>query len=1296
MNGHESLINEFTTATATTATAVTATTGSAFAEGLWAYWLAMPHRALDEAFSVCPSLAAIFSQSLADWADIAVFLTCCYVVIAVQGRRLNSDRLDSGTVVDPSTVVAPSNVNYVPWVQATASLFGLAHILQISHLPDSVQLLSTIAKLLAVATATVGFLKFKPSNNVQQTPDDTSVTESALQQKTSQLVLNQRRLDTVERNLELVLEAGQIGLWEWDPESQTFLISSSFRKLLNLPSDAIWETLEDWQNHLANEDRQSAFIDFQKFMAGDISGFESMYRMSTADGQTALILCRSELIRNEHGQIVGAHGIARDVTQKHHVRQQLRLHERAMAMSQEAVLFVHPNGQIQKANHAATKLLQRSKEQLCDLSIFDIDTNHSAQTWQDHWAALADGKPFRAALTFLLPDHRPLNCEVQYSMVSVEGKQFVVLTAIDISSRKNREAARRRHEFATDRATESVYWAREDGRLFYVNQAICRQLGYTKNALLNLRVSDLNPSLTPETWAKQWQKVKRDRFLATEAVQQSRDGETTQVATNLYFYEVEGEQFVVATGRDITAEKLAAVGLAAKTAELEQLLRSLPLGMVFVNRERKVLRVNSEFCRMFGYTPKEIEGQTAQILYANVDDFNQAGDFQKILREGPEPRRFLVKYQRKNGDMLRAETVGVVLRDIEGEVTGYLGLIKDYTEQFEVERALRTTQAALDTAADAVLWVQQNGRISYANQVACERLQYSKEELEQMTVADINPDLNSVSDFTSGFWPAIQKQGQIVVELHHQRRDGTVFPVEIMSHLQNFEGNEFTCSFVRDITDRVTSQQQLGEAQAKLELAVQSGNVSLWEWDWETGEVQVSEGYHRSLGEHPGTLTTVEEWRQRLHPDDAKKELLVVQELEQSAKVGYDRTYRIQHRDGSYRWVLSRGRLFRRPDGSPHRLVGSHVDITELRQAQLRTEAYVKLVGATDGSWDWDVEHDAVVYSPRFFELIGFSPEESDKVSGTISFLKQQIHSDDRDLFWTKIDEHFCSRDFFDHEVRLQMKSQKFRWFRFRAQTIFDNEERPVRMAGSIYDVTSQKEVELQLRRSNADLEQFAYVASHDLQEPLRAVSGFCGMLQLKYDDKLDDEGREYIRHAVDGTARMKGLIEDLLNYARIGRKDELKEVIDLKSCALEAVANLQTTIHETNADIQIHDLPDLECYPGLISRLFQNMIGNAIKFAQEGIPAKVIIRADRIEEGPYEKIQLHIVDNGIGIEQKHGKQIFQLFKRLHYQDEIPGTGLGLAICQRIVERHRGTIRVSSKVGEGSTFIITLPNKLRT
>lgn len=1227
--------------------------------------------------SVVFAPAAVFFSQVQSVAHFAVFVV--FAVFCLQLRRLVRNQNLSAT--------AP----FFPWLLAFLSSFAVGSLFQTLLIPQPLRWVSPVALFASLGFAIVTFHHLRPIFASGLKIDKDRLTVDELMPSAEQLEAVQRRLDSTERNLDLVLDGGQIGLWEWDVQSNDFSVSSSFCKLLRQPASQTWRTIEDWRACLHEADREAAFSELNSFANEDSRGYEASYRMTTPDGTTVWLLCRARLVRGGNGVITGVHGIAIDVTQQKQTRQQLRLNETALAMSPEAVLFLTSSGRVFHANDAAVTMLHRSKEHLCGLTIFDIDIARSPETWAEHWTELQKAEAYRAAATFLGPDDRQLSCETQERVVLFEGHRFVVLSIKDVSVRKRRERERRRHEFATERATEAVFWAYEDGRFFYVNKAACRLLGYPKGELLNMRVSDVNQTLSAEGWAQQWELVKQKRSMPVETVHRARSGQVLQIAMNLHFYEVEGEQFVVGAARDITREKLAAEALADRTAELEHLFSLLPLGMVLVNPDREIVRVNSEFCRMFDYEEHEVIGQSSRMFYVDYQSFDTASGYQAELSQEPKAKRFFIDFRKKGGEIIRTEVFGVALKNSEGTVTGYLTLLQDDTERWAIERSLRRTQAALDTAADAVLWIDQHGSIFYANRVACERLQFSKNQLERMTVADINPALNSPEDFTRGFWPEIQRKGQITVELTHRRRDGSEFPVEIVSHIQQFEGEEFACSFIRDLTERHQARDLLLEAQAKLEIALQSGNVSLWEWNVGTGDVNLSDACHRLVGEPAGTIKTLEQWKDRLHPDDSEVESRLIQDMVDSDKVGYDRTYRIRHRDGSYRWILSRGRMYRYATGTAHRLVGTHVDITDLRNAQLRIESYVNLVGTTDGGWDWAVDSDDVIYSPRFFELLKFDESAARDVPGTIQFLQQQIHSEDRDAFWQNIDSHFRTRKFFDHEVRLRLHGGDYRWFRFRAQTSYDSLGRPVRMAGAIYDVTEHKKVELQLRRSHADLEQFAYVASHDLQEPLRAISGFCQLLKMKYHDLLDDKGREYIDHAVGGASQMKKLIEGLLNYARIGREREGPKLISLTACAAEAVALLEPVITEADAVVQVDELPTVEGYSDLLVQMFQMLISNSIKFRQPGRNPKVTVSGTHDETCSL----IQVIDNGMGIEKGYQEQIFHLFQRLHFSDAIPGTGLGLAISKRIVDRHGGSIDVASKLGEGSTFTITLPWKER-
>jgi len=249
---------------------------------------------------------------------------------------------------------------------------------------------------------------------------------------------------------------------------------------------------------------------------------------------------------------------------------------------------------------------------------------------------------------------------------------------------------------------------------------------------------------------------------------------------------------------------------------------------------------------------------------------------------------------------------------------------------------------------------------------------------------------------------------------------------------------------------------------------------------------------------------------------------------------------------------------------------------------------------------------------------------------------------------------------------------------------------------GIFWDVTMEYESRQQLeesaealRQSNEDLAQFAYVASHDLQEPLRMVSSYLQLIERRYNDKLDDSGREFIAFAVDGAKRMKTLIKALLEYSRIGTAAAEMEVVPASKIVSSVSHLLKLAIKDTGAKIKVGELPDLRCDEIQIAQLMQNLIGNAMKFCDSGKP-EIEVLSERDEAA--QSWTISVKDNGIGIEEEYLERVFVIFQRLHSREEYAGTGIGLALCKRIVERHQGKIWVESELGKGTTFSFSIPD----
>ncbi len=236
----------------------------------------------------------------------------------------------------------------------------------------------------------------------------------------------------------------------------------------------------------------------------------------------------------------------------------------------------------------------------------------------------------------------------------------------------------------------------------------------------------------------------------------------------------------------------------------------------------------------------------------------------------------------------------------------------------------------------------------------------------------------------------------------------------------------------------------------------------------------------------------------------------------------------------------------------------------------------------------------------------------------------------------------------------------------------------------------SKREIEFNqitedLRRSNEDLQQFAYVASHDLQEPLRAIVSFSQLLEEKYHDNIDEDGKEFIHFITDGAKKMNTLIKDLLLYSRITTQAKASKKTDLEEVIKDALFNLKESIDESGAIITYDEMPILKIDKTQFIQLFQNLISNAIKFRRID-PPKIHIGVNNINNEWFFSVK----DNGIGIEQQYYSKLFNIFYRLHTKEEYPGTGIGLPICKKIVQRYGGKIWVESELGKGSTFYFTI------
>ena len=365
-------------------------------------------------------------------------------------------------------------------------------------------------------------------------------------------------------------------------------------------------------------------------------------------------------------------------------------------------------------------------------------------------------------------------------------------------------------------------------------------------------------------------------------------------------------------------------------------------------------------------------------------------------------------------------------------------------------------------------------------------------------------------------------------------------------------------------------------------------------------------------------------------------------------------------------------------------------DISERKQAERQlaeSEQRYQLAvqGSAVGLWDWQIHSDQRFWSARFRQILGIS---EDKTANSYAEFLELVYPQDRTKVEQAMRAHLENKQPYSVEFRVLKNSGQLIWVHSRGQAEWDTQGKAMRMAGSINDITAAKAALEEALRSNAELERFAYVASHDLQEPMRMVANFTQLLEQRYHSVFDERGLEYLKHITRSANTMQALVKGLLAYARVGNPAESIEEVNLNQIKHTVEQNLLSSIQQSEALIEWpQELPTIHVNPVHICSLWQNLIGNAIKYKKPAVAPHITITYQACGE----HWLFSVADNGLGMKQAYCGKIFEPFKRLHRDEHYAGIGMGLAICRKIVEELGGKIWVESELGVGSTFFFNLP-----
>ncbi|MEZ5935738.1 MAG: PAS domain-containing protein [Alphaproteobacteria bacterium] len=612
-----------------------------------------------------------------------------------------------------------------------------------------------------------------------------------------------------------------------------------------------------------------------------------------------------------------------------------------------------------------------------------------------------------------------------------------------------------------------------------------------------------------------------------------------------------------------------------------------------------------------------------------------------------------------------------------------------------LQQADEELQLLLDNVPAGVMIRNRSGRILKVNAGSAKFLNRPIDQIEGRNLGDFGlPGAILEED------RQVIDSGRPLLNVVHQidGRDGQPLWLRMdrMPFLHRGTGEICVYALAENMTDTQKARQALTESEERFELALRGSDLGIWDWDLVDGTVFWSS---RCLGildidrtEFAGMQA---DFWDRIHPDD-KDRVEAARTAHFDKGAPYIVHYRIRRKDGSYRWIETRGKAVRNEKGRPVRFLGSADDITDRRRGELalkeKTEqmALAETIGGI-GHWRIDLVENSLFWSDQVVVIHGEDPAT---FRPDLERAIEYYHPDDRAMVQRCVEDGMTRGQPFEFEARIVRRSGEVRVVHSICRVERDRDGKVTVLFGVFADITERREREKErqktldeLYRSNAELSRFSYVCSHDLKEPVRTLGNLAELL-LDEEQPVDDaERRDLLTRIHKNAQRMSVMIESLLAFSRADGT-LTTEPVDLNETMEEVRDNLSAAIEQAKAEIEIGGLPTLSGARVHFRQLFQNLIGNALKF---GRPGDCRVEISCRDEGDFWSIAVD--DNGPGVPEGAREEIFQVFKRLHRRDDVPGTGLGLSICKKILKQYRGMIRCDRSALGGASMIIRLPKE---
>ncbi len=1141
----------------------------------------------------------------------------------------------------------------------------------------------------------------------------TDVTESIL--STKKIAESKTAIEKGNEILEQTEAISKLGRWELNIETGKVFWSDSNFLMLGYQPQEFEMTFEKSFEMMHPDDRERVATHFEESLKHP-SDYKIELRLFTKDRTVINVLFRAKFIFDHQGKPQKLVGVLQDITDIKQIEEKAKKSQqelqKVLDLSLDIICTIDSEGRFLSMNAASTALWGYAPEELIGKYYYDfVTTNDIKKSDNAVDEVVSVGYLFTFENTYIRKDGSLV--PMIWSARSQAPENILYCVAKDATSIKKAETQALERQAFIEAALENLPIGIainriDDNTAVWMNKKFTEIYGWSKEELKDI----------PSFFEKVYPNPEYREAIMTRVMDDIQSGEkkrmtwkeisiTTQNnkqrivdAKNIPVYD---QNLMISTVVDVTESIKAKKTIQESNERFEYVTKATFDAIWDWNLKEDTIYWGDGFEKIFGYKLSDLKNNSsAWMKNIHPDDIERiTKSYYNTIKSNETNWIEEYRYKKSNGRYSYVINKGIVIRNTDGRVTRIIGAMQDITKKREEEERLKLLESVVTNTNDSVLiteaepFDEPGPRIVYVNEAFTKMTGYTAEEVIGKTPRILQGPKTDREELNK-LGAALRQFQPYEVTLLNYKKSGEEFWIQMSINPVADSSGWFThfVSIERDVTKQKHEEERLKLLESVITNTNDAIVIKEAKPSSELGRkiVYVNESFSRMSGYTPGEIigkthkllqganTNSEELKRFYEALDAWQPIEVT-------IINYNKS-------GKEYWVNLSLNPVINSHGEYTHWISIERDVTERKiQEQKLKETTQILVDTLESIQDG-------FYSLDSNWNVSYWNKEAERISGRKR--EEMIGKNFWEVYEGVVSEKI-NRIF--HKAKATNKPIRIEVYSKQAKNWLEINAFPSEMGLTVYfkNITERKHIESKLKKmnrslenhvkelaiSNQELEQFAYVASHDLQEPLRMVTSFLTQIEKRYENVLDEKGKKYIFFAVDGAKRMRQIILDLLEFSRVGKNETKLEEIDVNDIVEEIKLLYQKQIEEKKAQIYFEPLPKIRTYAAPIKQVFQNVISNALKYSKPNEKPVITISCKKNSAS----WEFEIKDNGIGISKDYFDKIFIIFQRLHNKDEYSGTGMGLAITKKIIENLKGQIWLKSEEGKGTTFYFTIPKK---